>query len=96
MAVFLLAYDLVNEPRGSFDYEPLWTELKRLNAHRTQYSLWLVSLTNTVSEVKDHFKGYMDENDRIWVAKLRPNPGGFSYVNAMPGTTEWLANHPVT
>jgi CRISPR-associated endonuclease Cas2 len=92
MGVFLVAYDLVNEKKGTHDYQPLWDEMKRLGAHRTQYSLWLVSATNTPKELRTHFQQFVDKDDRIWVTRLRRNQ--YDYVNAIAGTNAWLEKHP--
>jgi hypothetical protein len=56
MSVFLVACDLVKEETAE-DYEPLWYDLKRLDAHKTQLSLWLVNVNNTARELVDHLKG---------------------------------------
>lgn len=93
MTVYLLAYDLINEHSG-FDYKPLWAELNRLNAHRTQYSLWLVNLNNTPKEVAEHFRKFMDGDDRIWATRVRSNE--YWFINAMNGTVEWLRKNPPT
>jgi len=91
MSIYLLAYDLVNKPT-EFDYEPLWAELKRLGAHRTQYSLWLLDLNNTAQEVVEHFQKFVHTNDRLWATKIRRRE--HHYVNAMAGTNKWLTEHP--
>lgn len=88
MAAYLVAYDLINESKGTHDYEPLWTELKRLNAHRTQYSLWLVNLNLTPQQVVEHFKQFVDKDDRIWATEVRS--AGHWYINAIRGTNVWL------
>jgi CRISPR/Cas system-associated endoribonuclease Cas2 len=93
MSVYLLSYDLVEEKKNAkVDYERLWTELKRLGAHRTQRSVWLINLNNTPSDVLDHFKGFVDHNDRIWVTKVFK--GEYTFVNAMKGTNDWIAANP--
>ena len=92
MTVYALAYDLVNERKGTFDYQPLWDELKRLGAHRTQLSLWLVNLANTPTEVVEHFQKFVDADDRILVSRMRPKE--YTFVNAIAGTKNWLANNP--
>ena len=94
MAIYLLAYDLINEKKGTHDYQPLWDELERLKCHRTEYSLWLCNLNNTPAQVRDHFKQYVDSDDRIWVTKLRPNE--YTYSNATNGTNEWIKKNPIT
>ena len=90
MTTYALAYDLINE-KGSHDYEPLWAELKRLKGHRTQYSLWLLSVNNTAKELHDHFKAYLDKDDRLWVLELTKI---HHFSNAMAGTNDWIKNNP--
>ena len=90
MTIYLLAYDLMKE-QNSDDYKPLWKELGRLGAHKTQYSLWLLDVTNTAKELHDHFKGFVDSNDRVWVSELTKN---HYYSNAIAGTNNWLTAHP--
>jgi hypothetical protein len=92
MTVYALAYDLVNERKGTFDYQPLWNELKRLGGHRTQLSLWLVNLNNTPVEVVDHFKKFVDADDRVFVSRMRR--GEYHWVNGMSGTNDWLSKNP--
>jgi hypothetical protein len=90
MTDFLLSYDLRNES-GSHDYQVLWDELKRVRAHRTQDSLWLVNFNNTAREVHEHIKGFVDGNDRLWISELTKNHW---YSNARGGTNEWLEVNP--
>ena len=92
MTVYLFAYDLINEQKGTFDYKPLWDELERLGAHRTQYSLWLISVDNTAKELMDHFANFVDKDDRLWVTSVRK--GQHWYTNAMSGTNKWLEANP--
>ena len=93
MTVYLLTYDLVNET-GGYDYQTLWDELNRLEAQKTQYSVWLVNLNNTPREVHNHFKQFVDSDDRLWVTRLRPNE--YTYSNAIKGTNDWLSKNPPT
>lgn len=79
-------------PIDSEDYEPLWDELKRLDAHKTQLSLWLVNVNNTARELVDHLKGFVDSNDRLWATRL--HRGEYHFVNAMGGTNKWLTDNP--
>jgi hypothetical protein len=91
MTVYIFAYDLVNK-RSEFDYEPLWAELKRLDAHRTQFSLWLINLNNTAQEVIEHFKNFVHKDDRLWASRVRRSEHWF--VNSIGGTNEWLSRNP--
>jgi hypothetical protein len=90
MTIWLITYDLRKEP-NSDDYEPLWAELKRLNCHRFQESVWLGNLNNTAKEVHDHFRQYLDENDALWVSEVTKKN---FYSKAKAGTTNWLENNP--
>jgi hypothetical protein len=93
MSVYLLAYDLVKEKKNAkIDYQKLWDELKHLEAHRTQLSVWLINLNNTPKETLEHFKQFVDYNDRLWVTKVFRDE--YTYNNAMAGTTNWLKANP--
>lgn len=91
MPVYLLAYDLVNEKRQTFDYNPLWNELKRLGARRTQYSLWLLSLKNPPKEVGEYFSRFVDKDDRLWITRIHPKD--YWFTNAIGGTNAWLGEN---
>lgn len=86
MAVFLISYDLVKE-NSSHDYEPLWTELKRLSAVRTQLSAWYADLSNTQEQVYSHFLPYVDSNDRLSVIEVMQKP---SWNNGLKGTRDFI------
>lgn len=84
MAVFVLTYDLI----GRKDYQSLWDELIRLGGHRALASFWLLNLNNTAVEVHDHFRRFLDHDDRLWVSALTRNT---SYSNPIDGTDPWIA-----
>jgi CRISPR associated protein Cas2 family len=90
MTDYTLAFDLVNE-QSSHDYEPLWTELKQLGGHRTQYSLWLINVNNTAKETCDQLRNLLDKGDRVWVLELTAN---HYFANATGGTNDWIKNNP--
>lgn len=88
MTTFVLTYDLIKRK----DYPKLWEELERLSAHRAMDSFWLISLNNKAREVHDHFKQFVDNDDRLWVSEITKNHW---YSNANAGTNAWLkANVP--
>lgn len=88
MATFILTYDLVGTPKN---YELLWAELKRLKAHRSLESFWLLKAANTAKEVRDHFAKLIDSNDRLWVSELTTQ---YDFVRANRGTNDWLRANP--
>jgi hypothetical protein len=94
MGVYLLSYDLVDEKKNAqHDYQVLWDELKRLGAHRTQLSVWLVNINLDPVQVIRHFAKFVDGNDRLWAATLFK--GTHYRQQAYAGTQDWLnANLP--
>ncbi|EJL6486936.1 hypothetical protein [Vibrio cholerae] len=91
MAIFVFGYDMVNEQGSASDYQDLWDELKRLGAHRVQDSLWVINLDNTAGEVVQHFRSFVDDDDRLWASVV--TPGQFHYVGAKTGTNNWFSNN---
>lgn len=87
MTTFVLTYDLIKKK----DYQTLWDELARLGAHRALKSFWLINLNNTAKEVHDHFKGFVDSDDRLWVSELTTK---HHFSNAKSGTNAWLKANP--
>lgn len=57
-----------------------------------QYSLWLLNLDNTPQQVIEHFKGFVDSNDRLWISTVRN--GEHWFTNAMSDTNKWLEDNP--
>lgn len=90
MPPFIVTYDLVKE-ETSEDYKPLIKDLKDRGGHRYQNSCWLVSLSNTASEVYNHYNSMLDDNDKLFVAELVANHRqGANYK----GTNDWIKNNP--
>lgn len=87
MSIYLFSYDLRGLQAG-VDYDPLYNELKRIEAHRVNDSVWLLNVENSPKEVIEHFKFFTHENDRLWVSQVRRRE--YWYVNARGGTTSWL------
>ena len=87
MALFAVSYQLNNTK----DYPKLWTEMERLGAHKAMRSFYLMSLTNsTASSVRDHLKGYVDDDDMIFVARMDEKPASHKCYT---GTIKWIEDH---
>lgn len=87
MAVFAVMYQLNKDK----DYPKLWEELDRLDGHKAQNSLYLLSLTNeSAQEVCDHLQDFIDDNDYLFVAKLQTRP---AKKGCYKGTKAWLDEH---
>ncbi|MBL9117447.1 MAG: hypothetical protein JNJ83_20740 [Verrucomicrobiaceae bacterium] len=63
MPKYIVSYDLIKNK----DYPKLWVELERLSAKRVLLSMWCMDVTGTAAEVRDHFKTFVDSDDRIFV-----------------------------
>lgn len=64
---YVISYDL--DLPGK-DYTALLNELRRLGATRILLSQWLLNSPNTASQLRDHFRQYIDANDRLLVNPL--------------------------
>ncbi len=94
MAVFVVSLEVL-KGGGQFDYDPLWAELQRLGGLQTQSGVFLLNLANVPQQVTDHLRRFLDPDDRIMVQEM--TGGRYWYVNALPGTTDWLKqNQPAT
>jgi hypothetical protein len=87
MTTFVLTYDLIKRK----DYPTLWAELGRLGAHRALESFWLINVSNSAKELLDHFKRFVDSDDRLWISELTKM---HTFSNARTGTNAWLAKNP--
>ena len=67
MALYSLHYDL----RNNRDYQTLYDELENFNAVRVLESQWCFKRLNTsASNLRDHFKQFIDSDDAIFVAEI--------------------------
>jgi hypothetical protein len=71
MALYLISYDLLNKKTFG-DYETLLTELRRLGAKEVLYSQWMWKSDSTSSQIRDHLRQFMHNDDRILVTAVGP------------------------
>jgi hypothetical protein len=86
MALFLISYDL----RKTKNYQTLWDEMDRLDAFKPLESVYLANLTDTASDVRDHLKGFIDDDDGLLVVEFDEKPAAFK---CKQGTAQWLKDH---
>jgi hypothetical protein len=67
MPLFTISYDL-NKPGQN--YQPLYDELARIGAKRVLLSDWIVRTESTVITLRDHFRQFIDSNDRLLVVQV--------------------------
>jgi CRISPR/Cas system-associated endoribonuclease Cas2 len=81
---YLVSYDLMKNK----DYKRLTDELVRLDAHKALLSVWLLNLMDErASDVRDHLKRFVDEDDKLFVAEITKNAAGWM---AFEGTAAWI------
>lgn len=67
MTCYIISYDLITPWKN---YDVLIKELKSLWARaKICESLWAVKSSKKASEIRDHLKKFMDNNDRLFVVK---------------------------
>ena len=66
MAKLLITYDLKPEN----EYPRLWAALRAMGACRPLASGWVVDVQITASQMRDHLKKFIDEDDRLLVVSL--------------------------
>lgn len=88
MAHFVVSYDLHKQRT----YEPVWERLESWGAVRLLESLWLVSLNNTASDLRDSLKEVMDADDSAAVIELKTGSDWATRCALRPGT-DWLKNN---
>jgi hypothetical protein len=64
----------------------LWDELDRLGGHKALESFYLITLKNTATQVRDHLKGFVDEDDMLMVIEFFKKP---AFIKARAGTNKW-------
>jgi len=83
LAHFTVSYDLVKRK----DYPELWEELKRLGGHKCLRSMYLLDADCTSVELRDHLKGYIDDDDQMVVIEFSKKPAP---KRAFEGTNAWI------
>lgn len=85
MANFVISYDLHNQRT----YPQAWQKLEGWGAVRLLESLWVVTLNNTASEVRDALKAVVDSDDSIAVVEIKKG-SGWAAVRAKKEGVAWL------
>lgn len=78
MALFVISYDLITPGKS---YEPLWAELRRLQAKQVLFSQWAGRIDASAVTLRDHLRRYMDANDRLLVMDVDgPDWAGYNLM----------------
>ena len=84
MPIYAMTYDLNNQK----NYPKITAELERLKCHRAALSFWLGNFNNTTDEILNHFKGFIDTDDTLIVAKT--SIADIKTYKARAGTSDWI------
>lgn len=83
MAYFAVSYQL----NLTKDYPTLWEEMDRLGAHKVMRSFYFLDLAVSASDLKNHLKAYIDNDDAIAVIPFDERP---YHHMGYKGTNDWI------
>lgn len=88
MAAYIVTYDLIKEGQN---YECLHKKLQAYGTHwHMQRSVWIVVTGKSSKEVRNDLLPCLDQNDKLFVAKLSGEAAWHGYGNK---ATEWLKSN---
>lgn len=90
MALFLMSYDT----HFGRNYQPLYDAMEEVGAQRILESVWMFELKNTASEVRDWLRELLDDDDTIFVLKLKPKHA-WAARKLEEGVADWINHHNV-
>ena len=85
MAHFIISYDLHKQR----NYQPVWDLLESWGAVRLLESLWVVTLPNKASHIRDAVKDAADDDDSVAVVELKAG-SGWAASKAKKEGVAWL------
>jgi hypothetical protein len=88
MAHFIISYDLHKQRT----YQPVWNTLEGWGAVRLLESLWVVTLNNTVGEVREALLKVIDSDDSVAVIELKAG-SGWASTRARQAGVDWLTSN---
>lgn len=88
MALFLISYDAHFER----DYQDLYDALGEIDSMRVLESVWMLEADNTAIEIREWVRGLLDDDDSIFVIKLKPQHA-WSSRKINKSITDWIREH---
>lgn len=86
MSNFIISYDLIKTK----DYTKLIEEIKKYpNWCKPLLSVWVISSSQSPSEIRDNLRRYMDSDDKLLVLKLA-TVGEGAWSNLPDDVAKWL------
>ena len=91
MPIFLVSYDL-NREDGPARRAAFAEAMQKLNPCRVMDNAALVHVnTGSARALLEHLRPFLDPRDRIFA--VRVSPENMFYLNAYPGTNDWVARN---
>jgi len=90
MPIFTIAFERRNS-RGNHDYRPLFQELQAQKCFPLFETSWLGSFNNDATQIHNHFKRLMHEDDPLVVCEMTNR---FCYSNAEQGGEQVARTQP--
>ena len=78
MPAYHIAYDL-NRPGQN--YPDLIRALRAAGAVSILKSSWVLAASENAAQVRDHFKAFVDANDKIFVSEVNSNWASWNMLN---------------
>lgn len=88
MAVFIVTYD----KKADRNYQPFYDAMQEHDGVSLAESVWGITLQNTVSQVRDWVHGLMDDDDKIIVVQVSPEPS-WATRQATKAANDWLRSN---
>lgn len=84
----MISYDLIAPNRN---YDKLYDGIKNYGTWaRINESLWIIKSDDTSTQIRDNLKSFIDENDKLIVAKLS---GEGAWFNLSDEISKWLKSN---
>lgn len=88
MNTYIITYDLSDPGQ---DYNALIETIKGYGTRaKIQQSVWLIVTSDSATEIRDYLKQYLDENDKLFVAKVSAPAAWFGCEQSI---TDWLMKY---
>lgn len=85
MTTYIVAYDLIKQGQN---YTCITKKLASYPTHwHMQGSVWIIETAQTAVQVRDHLHSCLDQNDKLFVARLE---GEAAWIGYPESTSAWI------
>ena len=87
MYSYIISYDLISNK----DYDSLYKAIRNYGSYaHVLESVWIVKSSSSSTDIRDNLKSYIDNDDKIFVAKLS---GQSAWWNLSKEVSDWIHNN---